>query len=50
MPFSSEIQTEKSAVTSTRTLVGEDSTVVGTSGILRIDLARLGVAGADESC
>jgi len=47
MRFSSEIPTGVSAVTSTKTLVGEDSPEVGTSAILLIDLVFLGVVGSD---
>lgn len=34
-------------MTSTKTLVGEDSPEVGTSEMLRMGLVRLGVRGAD---
>jgi len=47
MSFSSEIPTVFSAVTSTKTLVGEDSPEFGTSAILLIDLVCLGVAGSE---
>jgi len=50
MRFSSEIATERSAVISNRTDVGEDSPEVGIIGILRIYFALLGVAGSDKTC
>jgi len=48
MRFSSETPTGVSAVTSIKTLVGEDSPEAGTSAILLMDLVRLGVAGSNR--
>jgi len=48
MRFNSEIPSGVSAVTSTKTLVGDDSPEVGTSTILPMDFVRLGVMGADD--
>lgn len=48
MRFNSEIPSGVSAVTSTKTLVGDDCPEVGTSTILPMDFVRLGVMGADD--